>query len=489
MDTSYFLSDLLSAEQSTHLAVSQFGDSYSNFCFLNTPVEGEDPEEFSRVTKLLEPDNSDMAATQRAVMPPQTIHPLQDGFLCLQDPIGVLADQTSTTTAAYGPTPTVDLSISSSLQHLNPVILQASTSVYLSTTDSDATPTMDIAFTPLMPLYPVTYNTECPEWMPDQAMDTTSNLMSASYPIFDTSSSLAQSSGFGSCTTCLFQPCMCCSTAMTAEITATTTAPMTEIVSSTDPTIATSTSTGNRFVSSLTNFISSATHMSNVAATAALDAIRVPVPTALMTPKSEPVSAPVPVSTPASKAAPVSRAAPAPKAASKVIATSTAPITSSSNPHRRTVASGKMLARPRSGSCTVFYNSDASTVAADRTKAKPGPGRPRRNKPDIQDSLFLVATVSEACPMTPPSGSLCMSSSVSVCGSTTTDADEVPFEASPQSQFLFVDEGNPMEKKDGRHKNCKMLQKEALAKAKRQYEQQKQQHQQPQQSQALFLQP
>ena len=129
-----------------------------------------------------------------------------------------------------------------------------------------------------------------------------------------------------------------------------------------------------------------------------------------------------------------------------------------------------------------FYNSDASTVAADRSKAKPGPGRPRRNKPDIQDSMFLVATVAEACPLTPPSGSLCMSSSVSVCGSSTTDADEVPFEESAQSLFLFVDEGNPMQKKDGRHKNCKMLQKEAHAKAKRQYEQQqKQQHQQPQQ--------
>ncbi|KAK3819946.1 MAG: hypothetical protein J3Q66DRAFT_428634 [Benniella sp.] len=46
-----------------------------------------------------------------------------------------------------------------------------------------------------------------------------------------------------------------------------------------------------------------------------------------------------------------------------------------------------------------------------------------------------------------------------------------------QSLFLFVDEGNPMEKKDSRHKNCKMLQKEARAKAKMQYEQQKQQHQ------------
>ncbi|KAF9359591.1 hypothetical protein BGX34_008267 [Mortierella sp. NVP85] len=81
-----------------------------------------------------------------------------------------------------------------------------------------------------------------------------------------------------------------------------------------------------------------------------------------------------------------------------------------------------------------------------------------------------------------------MSSSASGRGSSTMDVGEIPFEETAQSLFLFVDEGNPMERENGRHKNCKMLQKEALAKAKRQYEQQKlQQHQKPQQPQAMLL--
>lgn len=102
-----------------------------------------------------------------------------------------------------------------------------------------------------------------------------------------------------------------------------------------------------------------------------------------------------------------------------------------------------------------FCHSDASTIAADRTRARPGPGRPRRPRDaDVkwesgEASMFLQPMVQNC----PSSG----------------------FEATPAARFLFVNEGNPMDKKDGRHKNCKMLEKEARAKARVDWERQKQQ--------------
>ncbi|KAG0244961.1 hypothetical protein BGX31_008312 [Mortierella sp. GBA43] len=123
-----------------------------------------------------------------------------------------------------------------------------------------------------------------------------------------------------------------------------------------------------------------------------------------------------------------------------------------------------------------FLHSDPTSIAADRTRARPGPGRPRRPKPSDPDntSVFLEP-LNEACPSDSPAASSPLPSGGGGGESSTTGMTEpkkpVPFEASPASMFLFVNEGNPMEKRDGRHKNCKMLEKEARIKARFDYEQ------------------